>query len=202
MTAAVIEQFTQSVLVSAELGALAAKLRPSVVAVHAPGRGGGAGVIWSRDGLIITNAHVVHGSTAEVVSVDGARFPARVVAYSRHLDLAALVPDGPAPPSGWRPASIGDSTALRPGALVVAVGHPLGERGAITLGMVGGLGKLHGRNGELEVIRAAITLRPGNSGGALADVEGRVIGIPNLIVGPGIAQAIPSHVVQRFLSPD
>lgn len=197
---AVIDQFIMSVPVSAELDALAARLRPSVVAVRAPGRGGGAGVVWSDEGLIITNAHVVHGASAEVISDSGNQFPARVVALSRHLDLAALIPEGPAPAGGWRAVSVGDSTALRPGELVVAVGHPLGERGAITLGMVGGVGKLPWPNGGFEAIRAAITLRPGNSGGALADVAGRVVGIPNLVVGPGTAQAIPSHVVQRFLS--
>lgn len=171
----------------------------SVVAVRAARHGGGAGVIWNDQGLIITNAHVVNGPRAEITLPGGARLPAFLVTRSDRLDLAALQIDGPIPVAGWAPAEVRDATTLRPGELVVAVGHPLGERNAITLGMVSAIGALHWRDTAVEAIRAAITLRPGNSGGALADVAGRVVGIPNLVVGPGQALAVPSHVVDRFL---
>jgi serine protease Do len=198
--AALIDTLVHSIPISDELNALAEKVTSSVVAVRASRHGGGAGVIWNDRGLIITNAHVVHGPRAEVTLPGGVRLPAYLVARSERLDLASLQIDGPIPVSGWAPAIVRDSTTLRPGELIVAVGHPLGERNAITLGMVGAVGTLRWHNAEFEAIRAAITLRPGNSGGALADVAGRVVGIPNLVVGRGQALAVPSHAVDHFLN--
>jgi serine protease Do len=184
---------------SAELAALAARVQGSVVVVRGARHGAGAGVVWNGEGLVVTNAHVVPGSRAEIELGRGKVFPAEVVARSNDLDIAALKLTVPFPTEGWVPAEIGDSAALRPGELVVAVGHPLGERNAVTLGMVGGAGKITWHGVAFDAIRLAITLRPGNSGGALADIAGRIVGIPNMVVGPGLALAVPSHVVRRFL---
>src|SRR5439155_22246632 len=126
------------------------------------------------------------GDWTEVVLPNGDRLKARVVARSRHLDLAALQITPPLPAAGLIPAEIGDSAHLNVGELVVAVGNPLGERNVVTLGLVGGSGPSPWDEHRRDVIRVAITLRPGNSGGALADTRGRVVGIPHMVVGPGL----------------
>lgn len=179
-----------------ELAALAREVSASVVVVQGSRNGAGSGVVWNSSGLIITNAHVVSHSEALVIPRKGERLTARVVAYAQELDLAALqLVDSASGP--LIPARKGDSRALKAGELVVAVGNPLGERNAATLGIVGGPPAVPGHR---DTLRLAITLRPGNSGGALADVDGRVVGIPHMVVGRGLALAIPTHVVEEFLS--
>ena len=185
--------------ISNELAALAARVSASVVAVRGSRSGAGSGVVWDARGLIVTNAHVVPDDWAEVELPTGARFKARVTARSQHLDLAALQLEPPIPSDGLVPAAIGDSGRINVGELVVAVGNPFGERNAITLGMVGGTGPTAWSDGPRDVLRLAIALRPGNSGGALADVHGRVVGIPHMVVGFGLALAVPSRVVGRFI---
>jgi serine protease Do len=184
---------------SEELALLAGRVARSVVAVRDARFGAGSGVVWDRQGLVVTNSHVVPGEHAEVVLADGARLPARVAARAPHLDLAALQVDGAWPSTGWAPATIGDSSRLRAGELVLAVGNPLGERNAVTLGVVSGRGSASLLGAPGEVLQVAISLRPGNSGGALADARGRVVGIPHRVTGRGLAVAVPSHVVERFL---
>jgi serine protease Do len=159
----------------------------------------GSGVVWNRQGLVVTNSHVVTGEHAEVVLADGTRLPARVAARAARLDLAALQVDGAWPATGWAPASIGNSSRLRVGELVVAVGNPLGERNAVTLGVVSGQRPASLLGAPSEALQVAISLRPGNSGGALADTRGRVVGIPHLVTGRGLAVAVPSQIVERFL---
>lgn len=129
---------------------------------------------------------------------EGRRLPAAVAFRDPRRDLAALR----VPAQGLAPATFGDSTRLRVGELVLAVGNPLGLRGAATVGVVSGLGRrfgLPGRRGQ-EVIQADVALAPGNSGGPLLDVQGRVVGINALILSPGMALAVPSHVAQAFVS--
>jgi serine protease Do len=192
--------------VSAEVERVAALVARSVVGVRGSPNSSGSGVVWNDAGLVVTNDHVVAGDRAEVVLVDGTRLPARVVRRSRELDLAALQVERLTPK--LVAAMIGDSTALRVGGLVLAVGNPMGERNAVTLGMVSGTpsSAWSGRESEAEpgpgsrLLRLAIMLRPGNSGGALADAAGRVVGVPNMVAGPGLALAIPSATVEAFLS--
>jgi serine protease Do len=181
-----------------DLASLAAHVRASVVLVRAPRGGSGSGVLWNDGGLIVTNHHVAAQPWAEVEANGGARFPARVVARDPSVDLAALAVTGDLAAHGLRPATVGDATRLRVGELVIAVGNPLGERSVVTMGIVSAPLAV-GDGGRGEIIRAAITLRPGNSGGALADARGRVVGIPHMVVRPGLALAVPSHIVQRFL---
>lgn len=179
-----------------ELAALAREVSASVVVVQGSRNGAGSGVVWNTSGLIITNAHVVSQSQALVIPRKGERLAARVVAYAQDLDLAALQLVEPA--SGpLIPARKGDSRALRAGEVVVAVGNPLGERNAATLGIVGGPSTVPGQR---DTLRLAISLRPGNSGGALADVGGRIVGIPHMVIGRGLALAVPTHVVEEFLN--
>jgi serine protease Do len=183
---------------SEELAGLVARLRRSVVVVRGTPAGGGSGVVWDERGTIVTNDHVVPGPWAVIEPVAGEQLRARVVARSRHLDLAVLALETP-PTAPLRPAPIGDSTRLRVGELVIAMGNPLGERNAVTLGVISGAAAGQA-TGTREVIPVSITLQPGNSGGALADMQGRVVGIPNIVVGRGLALAVPSHVIERFLA--
>ena len=178
-------------------------VRDALVQVNVPGRGGGAGIVWRDDGLIVTNAHVVGRGPAEVVLRDGRRLDARLVARSRRLDLAVLSVEVPGEAPGLHAAPIGDSTALRAGELVFALGHPFGVAGAVTSGVVIGLepdGPAARRHdGEREWLVLHMRLRPGNSGGPVLDARGRVVGISTIMAGPGVGMAVPSHVVASFL---
>ena len=170
-------------------GEVAEKLRRSTVQVHTFGRrhgGNGSGVIWSANGLILTNAHVMRGPEAEVELWDGRRFPARITARDPRRDLAALRIDAPS----LDPALPGDSRTLRPGELVIAVGSPLGFAGALSTGVVHAIGK--------QWIYADVRLAPGNSGGPLADANGRVVGINTAVVN-GLGAAIPSATALDFV---
>lgn len=178
-------------------------VRDALVQVQVPGRGGGAGIVWRDDGLIVTNAHVVGRGPAEVVLRDGRLLQARLVARSRRLDLAVLSIDAPGDAPGLHAAPIGDSMALRAGELVFALGHPFGVAGAVTSGVVIGLEPdgpaAHRPDGEREWLVVHMRLRPGNSGGPVLDARGRVVGISTIMAGPDMGMAVPSHVVAAFL---
>jgi serine protease Do len=181
----------------AETAALVDCLRRSLVQIQTR-HGHGSGVIWDSDGLIVTNHHVVSGNQAEVELADGRRFTAQVVARDALNDLALLR----VPACGLPAAAHGDSTALRVGELILAVGNPFGVRGAATLGIVSAAsgGAIGWGRAQREIVQADVELAPGNSGGPLADSSGRVVGIASMIVSPGIAVAVPTHVVNRFLA--
>ncbi len=173
---------------------VAERLRQSTVQVTGTrGPGGGSGVIWQPDGVIVTNAHVARGSEAIVTLADGRTFDATVTARDDGRDLAALKVDAGDLPA----AAIGDSDALRVGELVIAVGNPLGLAGAVTAGVVHAIGGGEGPR-QRPWVRADVRLAPGNSGGPLADAQGRVVGINSMIAG-GLALAVPSNAVRRFL---
>jgi serine protease Do len=176
--------------------AIAERLKDSLVAVRSRA-GGGSGTIWSRDGLIVTNSHVVPGEKAEVLTRDDRRFEAALVARDELRDLAALRIDAP----GLDAVEVGDSTALRVGEIVLAVGNPWGRRGVVSAGIVMSIGEATEENRVplYEAIRADVQLAPGSSGGPLADARGRVIGINTMIAG-GMAVAVPSNVVARFVA--
>jgi serine protease Do len=149
-------------------------------------RSGGSGVIWTNDGLILTNAHVARAAETEVETWDGRRFPARVVSRDARRDLATLHIAA----TGLEAATPGDSAALRPGELVIAVGNPMGFAGALSTGIV--------HSSDERWIRADVRLAPGNSGGPLADAHGQVVGINTAIVN-GLGVAVPAKVVLDFL---
>lgn len=178
-------------------GDIAERLRRSTVHVHAgggPARGSGSGVIWSPEGLIITNAHVARSDRAVVELWDGRQLPATLVARDRRRDLASLKLEA----GGLPEATPGDSSALRAGELVIAVGNPLGFTGALSTGVVHALGPVPGLGGQ-SWVQADIRLLPGNSGGPLADAHGRVVGINTMIAG-GLALAVPGQAVAQFLN--
>jgi serine protease Do len=175
-------------------GEIAEKLRRSTVLIHAGGRGSGSGVIWSSDGIIITNAHVARGTRISLQLWDGNEFPATVVSRDLQRDLAALRIDATNLPSAF----VADSSQVRPGELAIAIGNPLGFIGALTTGIIHAVGPLRGLSSQ-SWVQAQVRLAPGNSGGPLADARGGVIGINTMVAGR-LALAIPSNVVRDFLS--
>ncbi len=176
--------------------AVVERIRGGVVAIRSRA-GGGSGTVWSNDGLIVTNSHVVPGSRAEVIGPDDRVAGAEVVARDQTGDLAVLR----ANLDELSALAVADSATVRVGQLVLAVGHPWGQRGAVTAGIVMSKGSEHPENRVplAEVIRADICLAPGNSGGPLTDARGRVLGINSMIAG-GMAIAIPSNAVGRFVA--
>jgi serine protease Do len=172
----------------AEVAALADGLRRVTVRVR--GQGDGSGVIWRRDGLIVTNAHVAREQHPEVVLCDERTLQARLVARDPNRDLALLAVQADDLPA----ARLGNAATLRVGDLVLALGHPLGMTNALSLGIVHAVGG----GASPRWIRADVRLAPGNSGGPLADAHGRVIGLNTLVTG-GLAYAIPITAVARFL---
>jgi S1-C subfamily serine protease len=166
--------------------------------------GGGSGVVITPDGFILTSAHVVVGTSRGSASfVDGREFDIEIVGMDPLSDLAVVR----ASASGLAPAALGDASGLRVGQLVVAIGNPLGFAGSVTAGVVSALGRsLPTREGSVSrvvenVIQTDAALHPGNSGGALSDSAGRVVGVNTAVVGPGVGQglglAVPINVATR-----
>lgn len=175
------------------LAELSSALRQSVVEVRTRRAGAGSGIIWSANGLIVTNAHVARTEHATVVLWDGRTFDGVVTAHDPRRDLATIAIDPGT--AALTAAAIGHPTDLRTGDVVVALGHPWGITGAIALGIVH---VVETRRGAPRWIRADIRLAPGNSGGPLADARGRVVGVNTLIAG-GLGVAVPTTTVSRFL---
>ena len=178
-----------------EFGEIAESLRRSTVQIFCGGRerSGGSGVVWSADGLIITNSHVVRAAHPTIELFDGQRFEAQCSSRDPRRDLAALrVPAG-----GLPAATAGDSTMLRPGELAIAIGNPLGFRGALSTGVIHSIGPLTGM-GRQSWVRATVRLAPGNSGGPLANADGHVVGINTAIIH-GLGVAVPSREIAEFL---
>ncbi len=173
-----------------DLELLAEKLRASTVAVRLGRAGAGSGVIWASDGAIVTNAHVASRPTAEVVLSDGRSFAARVERRDAGRDLALLRIDAVGLPA----AAIRDPAEIRIGEVLVAVGHPLGIPNALTMGIAHAAVTA----GSRRFVQADLRLAPGNSGGPLADAQGRVVGINSMVYG-GLALAVPADDVERFV---
>jgi serine protease Do len=188
-----IDVLSHAVEVSSALGELTREVARSVVLVRGSRGSAGSGVVWDLEtpGFIhvITNHHVVPGAGASLTLADGRRVAARVVRRAPALDLAALRVDDA--DLAEFAARVGDSDGLSVGDLVIAVGNPMGERNAPSLGILA--------SSPGDVLRLAITLRPGNSGGALVNAAGAIVGIPHMVTGSGLALAVSTRTVRRFL---
>jgi len=184
------------------------RVQRSLVVVHNGRQGAGAGVVWRQGGYIVTNHHVVAshrgpfsgraaGNAFSVTLPDGRDLPARVIAKEPELDLALLQIEA----RDLAPALMADSRGLQVGQMVLAVGHPWGQVGVVTAGIVSGLG--NAETGQpprkVPIIRSDVVLAPGNSGGPLVNAAGGVVGINTMIVGGDLGVAIPSHLVEAFV---
>ena len=163
----------------------------------------GSGFIYSSEGYIITNNHVVEGAVKiEVRFVDGSAYEAKIVGLDPYSDLAVLKIE--AKGVEFKPLKLGDSSKLRVGDVVVAIGNPFGLSGTMTLGIVSQLGRaLPAPGGYLivDVIQTDAAINPGNSGGPLLNLKGEVVGVNTAIVSPtgafaGVGFAIPSNTVK------
>ncbi len=170
---------------------------PSLATVFARRRGAGAGILWSADGLVLTNRHVLNHQQPYVLLNDGRQFDAEVVATDAEIDMALLRIRTQNLPA----ARIGDSTQLRVGEMVFTLGHPWGQRNAASFGIVSQLGnaRTEGPHKVIPIIRTDARLAPGNSGGPLLNAAGEVVGINTMIVGGDQGIAIPSAVAQEFV---
>ncbi|MDX6642977.1 MAG: hypothetical protein QOD76_939 [Solirubrobacteraceae bacterium] len=188
---------------------VAEKVSPSVANLRITRRtrggqmpsGAGSGVVLTPDGFLLTSAHVVagRGRQGRAAFVDGRDFRFEIVGADPLSDLAVLRADG----SELAPATLGDAEHLRPGQLVVAIGNPNGFAGSVTAGVVSALGRsLPARAGRAvrvidNVIQTDAALNPGNSGGALVDSHGRVVGINTAVAGIGLGLAVPINTATR-----
>ncbi|SDZ18569.1 serine protease, S1-C subfamily, contains C-terminal PDZ domain [Saccharopolyspora shandongensis] len=197
------DRFDELDAYSRTVAAVAAAITPSVASLHSSGEWGeaaGSAVVFTADGFMLTNAHVIGqagGGTARFA--DGTSTPFTVVGTDPLSDLAVVRAAGETPP----PVRLGDSDRLVVGQLVVAVGNPLGLAGSVTAGVVSGLGRsLPVRSGNAariieDVIQTDAALNPGNSGGALADAQGVVVGVSTAVAGVGLGLAIPINATTR-----
>jgi len=194
---------------NSDLGELADRVRMSLVRVAAGRAGSGSGVVFTADGLVVTNAHVVSGGKGgrplgelRVALPDGPVAAAKLLAKDDGLDVAVLKIEqlkGNLPE--LHPIEIGDSKALRPGQWVMAMGHPWGVAGAAAAGIVIGFGSdlPEAPGAGRDWIAVDLALRPGHSGGPLVDHQGRLIGMSTMMAGLEVGMAVPAHVISEFV---
>ena len=180
----------------------AERLRSSVaqIVTGTNGNGGiGAAIAWTDNGLFVTSAHVIRSPRMIVVTPDWRRVPGELVWQERRRDVAVVR----APEAAMSSVRTADPSAMRPGSLVMAIGHPFGLVDAVSTGVLQSVGELplefDFQGKSLRWVQADVRLGPGNSGGPLADADGRVIGVAAMIVA-GMALAVPAPEVEALLA--
>jgi serine protease Do len=192
-----LDSILRNTQLSDSISSILNRVRPSLVVLRHGYRSIGAGVIWSRDGLIVTNHHVIAHALPEVLLNDGRRFKPELAGQAPELDLALLRIQSA------ESLSAADACArmLRVGEFVLALGHPWGQVGQVTGGVISSLGTAQTRDGRtVPIVRTDTHLAPGNSGGPLMGADGTVIGINTMIIGGDLGIAIPSPVVEDFVA--
>ena len=191
---------------STTVTSVAERVLPTVASLRVgrPGRGGaGSAVVITQDGFLVTSAHVVaQGGSASASFIDGTEYEVDLVGADPLSDLAIAHARG----ATLEPVRIGNADHLRVGQLVIAVGNPLGFSGSVTSGVVSGLGRSlatadqNGRRRFIEdVIQTDAALNPGNSGGALADWQARLIGVNTAVAGMGLGLAVPMNATTEAI---
>ncbi|GCE29030.1 hypothetical protein KDA_45140 [Dictyobacter alpinus] len=184
---------------SSALTALFDQARPAIVQVRNGQHGGGTGIVWRPDGQIITNNHVVprDGGDIQVHFTDGRTLPARVIQRQPEFDLALLKVAANDLPF----LEAGDSSKLRVGEWVFAIGHPWGQRWTVTAGIMSSRSTRQiDEDVSIPYIKSDVRLAPGNSGGPLLNADGDVVGVNAMIFGGDLSVSIPSNVVSEWLS--
>jgi S1-C subfamily serine protease len=190
---ALLDAYSEAVIRAVEIVA------PAVVRIEARGAGG-SGVIFTPDGFLLTNDHVVdHGRPLQIVLPDGRSMRGDIVGRDAHTDLAVVrLADHAVEPLPW--AAIGDSRRIRVGQIAIAIGNPYGFSHSVTAGVVSALGRsLRGRSGRLihDLVQTDAALNPGNSGGPLVTTRGEVIGVNTAM---GLCFAIASNTAREVAS--